>query len=103
MIKNILAIVAAALCAGAIVEFVPQSAASLPGAQSHGTSTSARVKSAAVDASRIADRRGAICSQVWPYYEQACLHDDRRSDGKEHLVRVIVANGSITGRIPPLP
>ena len=106
MIKKILAIIAALACAGAIVEFIPESApavaaGSSPGARSHGTSTSGRVESAVADAARIAERLGTICSQAWPYYEPACLHDDRRSDGKVRLVRVIVANGSITGSTLP--
>jgi len=101
MIKKILAIVAAAACVGAIIEFIPEAApavaAGVPAAaQSHGTSVSDRAKPAVLDAARIAERRKAVCAQAWPYYEPACLHDGRRSDGKVRVVRVIVADGSVT-------
>jgi hypothetical protein len=103
MIKTILAIIAAAACTGAITEFTPEAAPAIAAgvsaaAQSHGTSVSDRAKPAALDAARIADRRKAVCAQAWPYYEPACLHDERRSDGNVRVVRVIVANGSVTER-----
>ena len=103
MIKKILAIVAAAACAGAIIEFIPEAAPAVAAgvstaAQSHGTSVSDRAKPAVLDAARIAERRKAVCAQAWPYYEPACLRDDRRSDGKVRVVRVIVADGSVTER-----
>ncbi|MGP0082440.1 MAG: hypothetical protein ACLP0B_02255 [Steroidobacteraceae bacterium] len=102
MIKKILAIIAAAICAGAIVEFAPESAPAVAAgvsaaAQSQATSISDRAKPAALDAARIAERGRAICSRVWPYYEPACWHDDRGSDGKIRVVRVIVADRSVTG------
>jgi hypothetical protein len=101
MIKNILAVVAAAACAGAIIEFIPEAAPAVAAGvstASHGTSVSDRAKPAVLDATRIPERRKAICAQAWPYYEPACLRDDRRSDGKVRVVRVIVADGSVTER-----
>jgi hypothetical protein len=74
MIKKILAIVAAALCAGAIVEFIPESApadavGALPVARSHETIISASNQPAVFAAVRIAESPKAFCSQRWPYYE----------------------------------
>ncbi len=103
MIKNILAIIAAAVCAGAIIEFIPESVPAVAAgvsaaALSHATSIPDRAKPAVPDAARIAETRRAICSQVWPYYEPACWHDERRSDGTIRVVRVIVADHSVTAR-----
>ena len=101
MIKKILAIVAAAVCAGAIVEFIPEpppavAAGTAPTAQSQGTSISDGNKPWVVAAARLPDIRGAVCTQRWPYYEPACLHDGRRSDGKVRVVRVIITDRSLT-------
>ncbi len=103
MIKKVLAIIAAAACTGTIIEFTPEAAPAIAAgvsaaAQSHGTSVSDRAKPAALDAARIADGGKAVCAQAWPYYEPSCLHDDRRSGGKVRVVRVIVADGSVTER-----
>jgi len=102
MIKNILAVVVAAACAGAILETLPEAAPAIAAgvsaaAQSHGTSVSDRTKPAALDAARIADRRKAACAQAWPYYEPACLHDGRPMDGKMRVVRVIITDRSVAG------
>ncbi len=103
MISKILAIVAAAVCAGVIVEFVPEpppavAAGTTPAAQSQGMSISDWNKPWVAAAARLSDIRGAVCSQGWPYYEPACLHDGRRSEGKARVVRVIVTDRSVTGR-----
>ena len=103
MIKNILAVVAAAVCAGAIAEFVPEpppavAAGASPAAQSQGMSISDSNKPWVAAAARLSDIRGAVCSQGWPYYEPACLHDGRRSDGKARVVRVIITDRSVTDR-----
>ncbi len=103
MIKKILAIVAAAACAGAIIEFIPEAAPAVAAgvsaaAQSHGTSVSDRAKPAVLDAARIAERRKAVCAQAWPYYEPTCLRDGRRSDGEVRVVRVIITDRSVAGR-----
>ncbi len=101
MIKNILAVVAAAACAGAIIEFRPEAAPAVAAGvstASHGTSVSDSNKPWVVAAARLPDIRRAVCTRAWPYYEPACLRDDRRSDGKVRVVRVIVADGSVTER-----
>lgn len=99
MIKSILAVVAAAACAGAILEIIPEAApaaaaAVSAAAQSHGMSVSDGAKPAVLHAARIADHRKAVCAQAWPYYEPACLHDGRRMDGKMRVIRVIVTDHS---------
>jgi hypothetical protein len=102
MIKKILAVISAAVCAGAIAEFIPEAAPAVAAgvsaaAQSHGTSVSDRAKPAVLDAARIAERRKAVCAQAWPYYERSCLHDGRRADGKMRVVRVIITDRSVAG------
>ncbi len=101
MIKKILAIISAAACAGAIIEFIPEAAPAVAAGvstASHGTSVSDRAKPAVLDATRIPERRKAICAQAWPYYEPTCLRDGRQSDGKARAVRLITADGSVAGR-----
>jgi hypothetical protein len=102
MIKNIMAIVAAAVCAGAMVEFIREpapadAAGALPAARSHETIISASNKPAVFAAVRIAESGKAVCSQGWPYYEPPCLHDGRRADGKMRAVRVIITDRSVAG------
>jgi hypothetical protein len=75
MIKNILAIAAAAVCAGAIVGFIPAPAPAIA-----------------------AGTPQAVQSQGWPYYDPSCLHDSRRPDGKARAVRVVTVNHAIAGR-----
>jgi len=103
MIRSVLTVVVAGVCAGAIVEFIPEpppavAAGTAPTAQSQGTSISDSNKPWVVAAARLPDIRGAVCTQRWPYYEPACWHDDRRSDGTIRVVRVIVADRSVTDR-----
>jgi hypothetical protein len=102
MIKKILAVISAAVCAGAIVEFTPEPApadavGALPVARSHETIISASNQPAVFAAVRIAESPKAFCSQGWPYYEPPCLHDGRRADGKMRVVRVIIADRSVAG------
>ncbi len=103
MIKNILAVVAAAVCAGAIAEFISEpppaaAAGASPAAQSRGMSISDSNKPWVMAAARLPDIRGAVCTRAWPYYEPACLHDGRRSDGKLRVVRVIITDRSVMDR-----
>ncbi len=103
MIKSILAVIAAAVCAGAIVEFIAEpppavAAGTAPAAQSRGTSIADSEKPAVVAVVRIAESQKAICAQGWPYYEPTCLRDGRQSDGKARAVRLITADGSVAGR-----
>lgn len=100
MIKSILAVVAAAACAGAILEIIPEAAPAVAAgvsaaAQSHGMSVSDvsdGAKPTVLDAVRVADHRKAVCARAWPYYEPACLHDGRGADGKMRVVRIIVTD-----------
>jgi hypothetical protein len=78
MLKTVLAIVAAAACAGAIVGFVPE--------------PSPADAASALDA----DGGTAGCDRPWPYYERTCLRDSRKHGGNARAVRVIVlANHAI--------
>ncbi len=86
MIKLILAIASAAACAGVIVlapELGPKSAMAATQSGESGSLTQGFV---AAKEKRQSDRG---CVQHWPYYEQSCLRDARRSDGVERVVRVI--------------
>ena len=77
----------------------PAVAAGVPAAaRSEAMNISDRAKPAVADAARVAERGGAVCSQVWPYYEPACWRDDRGSAGKMRVVRFIVADRSVAGR-----
>lgn len=102
MISRILAAVAATACTAAIVGSIPASApivaARPPQAvqlQTTRISGSDYVVAAAVAVPGI---RENVCTQDWPYYEQSCLHDSRRSDGKERVVRVVAVDRSVAGR-----
>jgi hypothetical protein len=84
MIKSILAIAAAAACAGVVVlapEFAPKSA--MAATQSAGLPMQGLV---VVNEKPQSD---GGCSLHWPYYEQNCLRDARLPNGVERVVRVI--------------
>jgi hypothetical protein len=86
MIKPLLAIVAAATCAGIVVlapEFAPKSAM----AATQSGETLAPMQGNVVAKDRRQSDRG--CAQHWPYYEQSCLRDARMKNGVERVVRVI--------------
>jgi hypothetical protein len=82
ILKTVLAIVAAAACAGAIVGFVPEPS------PADAASASA------------ADDDSASCAQPWPYYERACLRDSRKPDGNARAVRVITIANQIAPYAP---
>jgi len=90
MLKAIAAIVAAAVSAGFIVSGVPEVAA--------GTSSTAQSSQAIIGAANDNRTGDRACLQSWPYYEQSCLRDARRSDGKARVVRVISIDRSTDGR-----
>jgi hypothetical protein len=93
MIKRIAAIIAAAGCAALIVSVVPEVA--VGNSQNVVTSVASvgsidRVAQARIPARIDTDtQRKITCTQGWPYYERACLHDGRQLDGKAQMVRVI--------------
>jgi hypothetical protein len=75
MLKGLSAILAAAVCAGIIVGFVPQpepAAAATPRPAPREQSNVA-INSAPVVAA------ASACTQTWPYYEQSCLRDGRQA------------------------
>jgi hypothetical protein len=93
MIKQIAAIVAAAGCAALIVSVVPEVAVGSSqnaGILVEGVGSIDRVADAGIPA-RIDSRtqHKITCTQGWPYYEKACLHDGRQSDGKAQVARMI--------------
>jgi hypothetical protein len=93
MIKQIAAIAAAAGCAALIVSVVPEVAVGSSQNAGAPVASVGRIDRAA-DAStpaRIESRtqHKITCTQGWPYYEKACLHDGRQSDGKAQVVRMI--------------
>lgn len=83
MLKTVLAIVAAAACAGAIVGFVPEPSP------------------ADAASASIADGGTAGCAQPWPYYERACLRDSRKHNAR--AVRVIALANQAIPHTPHTP
>jgi hypothetical protein len=97
MLKSILAIISAAVCAAVIIAFVPElepaAAAGTPQSDQRGMQTTTNGTGAAViAASHVADAVGATCTQAWPYYERSCLHDSRRPNSAVRAARVIAAD-----------
>lgn len=86
MIKQILAITAAAACAAVVVivpELAPESAmASTQSGQS-------RVPPREVVVAKETQNSKNDCSQGWPYYETTCLRDARRPNAAGRVMRVI--------------
>ena len=99
MIKKILAVVVAAVFAGAIVGFIPQPDPA-DAARSQVTGIADSNRPAAIAAVRVPEIGKPLCTQGWPYYEQSCLRDGRRPDGKARVVRVVTPNHSNAGRTP---
>jgi hypothetical protein len=126
MIKSIAVVIAAAVCAGLLVTFMPgmgpEVAAGAAQSTAHSTPDSATVNAAlvgvmpsaadvrtATDVPRAAEpnlHNGSVipkiaCEQSWPYYEQSCLHDSGAVAGSPRVVRVIVTDRLAAGH-PPL-
>jgi len=71
-------------CAALIVSIVPEVAV--------GSSQNAGIPVADAGIPARIDSRTQhkiTCTQGWPYYEKACLHDGRESDGKAQVARMI--------------
>jgi hypothetical protein len=86
MFKQILAIIAAAVCA-ALVVIVPEL-----GSESAMASTQSGqfgVPSREVVVEKEAQKSKSDCLQGWPYYEHTCLRDARVPNGAGRMVRVI--------------
>jgi hypothetical protein len=39
--------------------------------------------------SRAAQETVTVCTESWPYYQPACLHDSRQPGGRARVVRII--------------
>ena len=84
--KILLAIAAAAACAGIVVlapELAPKSAMAATQSNASGAVTPGFVVAKAKRQSN------GTCLEHWPYYEQSCLRDARLPNGVERVVRVI--------------
>ena len=95
MLKGLSAILAAAVCAGIIVGFVPQpepaaaaTPRSVPREQSDVAINSAPVVTAAF-----------ACTQTWPYYEQSCLRDSRQVGRTAPTARVIPSGYAVKAAV----
>jgi hypothetical protein len=86
MFKPILAIAAAAACAGVVVlapEFGPKNAMAATRLDESGASTQGFV------VTKENQQSDGGCVQHWPYYEHSCLRDAGLPNGVERVVRVI--------------
>jgi hypothetical protein len=92
MLNSMLAVTAAGACAAMIVGYVPDPISAV--AAGLQTNTSAPT----TEAARAADGHKGACAQSWPYYEQPCLHDVRKTSGDAHAVRVIAIERHPRGR-----
>jgi len=89
MLKGLSAILIAGVSAGFLVGFVAEPeravAAATPAAKLSNAQNNAAINDALVVAAT------ATCTQTWPYYEQSCLRDNRRTGGAP-TARVISLN-----------
>jgi hypothetical protein len=95
MLKGLSAILAAAVCAGIIVGFVPQpepAAAATPRPAPREQSNVA-INSAPVVAA------ASACTQTWPYYEQSCLRDGRQVSRTAPTARVIPSGYAVKATV----
>jgi hypothetical protein len=84
MLGKTTAIMLAAACATVIVVFMPGFA------QPVSANTAPSIQQTAVaDPGNRTEPQKLACTQSWPFYEIACLHDDRQPGGKARIVRVI--------------
>jgi hypothetical protein len=92
MLRKLVAVVAAAACAAVIVGFIPRptpaDAAKAP-------------QSTPVNADQPEVLSGSsTCAQSWPNYDQACLRDARRPNGRARVARVVAIDRSVADRAP---
>jgi hypothetical protein len=87
MLKGIFAIAAAAVCAGAIVGFIPEPdpAAAAVSPRSAPRNEQGSVVAESVPVVAVA----SACTQTWPYYEQSCLRDSRQAGGSVSTARIV--------------
>jgi len=91
MFKNLMAVIGAAVGAGMIVALIPPPGEAVA-ARTPQASPVETGKLAGAPAARSAAIRKPVCTQHWPYYEQACLSDLRQPNGNARAVRLIAAN-----------
>ncbi len=101
MYKKLVAVIAAAAGAAAIVGFIPPpppaSAAKVPQANV----VAAVQPQANVQANVVVPVSGVPssgCTQGWPHYEQNCLRDSRRPNGKAGVARIVAIDRSAPDR-----
>jgi len=97
MLKELSAILAAAVCAGIIVGFVPQpepaAAAATPQPAPRHEQSNVAINSAPVVAA------ASACTQTWPYYEQSCLRDGRQVGRTAPTARVIPSGYAVKAAV----
>jgi hypothetical protein len=97
MVKSTLAIVGAAAVVAAIVALIPPPQSAV--ASTEIDIPSLAVATVAAAPLPVADAQAdKSCTRAWPYYEQSCLRNSGRTNGKTRLVRVIADNGSVADR-----
>ena len=101
MLKGFSAILAAAVCAGIIVGFVPQPE---PAAAAATPRQALREQSnVAIDSAPVAAAASA-CTQTWPYYEQSCLRDSRQVGRAAPTARMIPSSYPVKAAVSkPVP
>jgi hypothetical protein len=96
MIRNIAAVLAAAISAGLIVTFVPGIGSEVEARTQQATDQGV-VSTAAGPARKAIEQAPAAvidavkpgCTRAWPYYEQGCLRGASENHVKARVVRVI--------------
>jgi hypothetical protein len=84
MIRGMLVVVAAVVCAGLIVGITPP--------PSPATAAPALQVPALPTSSIDSGTHTAICTQAWPYYAPSCLRDSRQPNGMARVVRIVTAD-----------
>jgi negative regulator of sigma E activity len=92
MLKKILAVVAAAACAAVIVGVIPPPAPADAAKAPQSTAANA-------DQPEVLSVPSA-CTQGWPNYDQTCLRDARRPNGKARVARVVAIDRPVADRTP---
>jgi len=91
MLKGLLAISAAAVCAGIIVGFVPPPE---PAAAAATPNPRNELSNVAINTAPVVDAASA-CAQTWPYYEQSCLRDSRQVGRAAPTARIIPSSSPV--------
>jgi hypothetical protein len=104
MYRKLLAVVVAAAGAAVIVGFIPA-----PEPASAAKAPQANVVVAATPQANLADTEkkapvlaapSTACTQGWPHYDQNCLRDSRRANGKARVARIVAMDRAAADRAP---